>query len=130
LWSKADESRRPHEQYKSLKLRRPKIADKDPVPVSPDVLAIEELIREHGESDVKIAWACFSSNPAPHCKPPDAGDQATMYPVTVFLKHYDSFAGDAKADLKTYQEERNGRQLYPDSIWLIIKYNTEFPRQA
>jgi hypothetical protein len=132
LWATADGQRRDWEQYKSLKLRRAILADDNSARVSPDISAIEELIRQHGETKVKVAWAFFSANPAPHCEPPCKGggepnEEATKYPVTVFLAHFDSYLSDGMSEVKAYED--SNRTKFPETVWLILEYNKLHPRQ-
>jgi hypothetical protein len=130
LWSSADKERADHEQYKSLKLRKAVLAEDNSVRVSPDIFAIEELIRQHGENFVILAWACFAVTPEPHCKPPSAGENATLYPVTVFLKHFDSYLSDGKAEYERFKAEKaSGGERYSEVIWNIMHYNEAHPRQ-
>jgi hypothetical protein len=137
LWSSADSQRREWEQYKSLKLRKSILADDNSgVRVSPDLLGIEELIQLHGENLTVMAWACFALNPAPHCKPPRNDDgpnpEATMYPVTVFLKHFDSYMDDAKAEWEKFKVERARpveQQQFSEVVWLIKHFHEAHPKK-
>lgn len=135
LWLSADEQRRDYERYRALKLRRAILADDNSARVSPDILAIEELIRQHGENFLILAWACFASNPAPHCQPPykDGGvvnEDATKYPVTVFLEHFDSYLSDGKAEYERFKAEKaSGGERYSEVIWHIRKFNQAHTKQ-
>jgi hypothetical protein len=124
----ADRERKDYEQYKSLKLRKPILADDNSARVSPDISAIEEHIQQHGEDFVLLAWACFAVTPEPHCKPPSAGENATLYPVTVFLKHFDSYMDDAKAEWEKFKVEKaSGNGRYSEVIWLIKNFRKKHP---
>jgi hypothetical protein len=93
--------------------------------VGPDLLAIEDLIAQQGEAEVQLAWACFATNPAPHCKPPDDKD-ATMFPVTVFLKYFDSYVEDSRAVARAYVDEKaRGGWNYPEEMQHLINYKSD-----
>lgn len=59
----------------------------------------------------ELVGSTRSANPAPPCQPPykDGGvlnEDATKYPVTVFLEHFDSYLSDGKAEYERFKAEK------------------------
>jgi hypothetical protein len=117
LWSTIDRSERTrdHDRYGGLKLRKAKLADiaeSDSVRVSADVTGVLDWISRENENWVRIAWVLFAINPMPHCQPPNLPDgdpnpRATLFPVSVFLEHADSYINEAKAAHKVYLADKS-----------------------
>ena len=132
LWSAIDRRERPreHNRYGGLKLRKAKpadMADNDSVRVSPDVAGVLELIQQHGENQLKLAWALFCVDPMPHCQPPrthdgDQNPKATLFPVSVFLEHADSYMADALGVWKDYQANKD---RMPMAIYYLREWHAE-----
>lgn len=131
LWSIIDGKVRfqEHERYGGLKLRKAKpanMADKDSVRVSADVAGVLDLIELHGEKLVKWTWACFAMNPMPHCQLPmldgEINPKATLYPVSVFLEHFDAYNAAAKTTWKGYEENKDRP---PEVTYYIREWNAE-----
>jgi len=84
---------------------------------SPDVTEIENLIDLHHEPSVRLAWAEFCVDQHPPVK-----IEETLYPVSVFLQHFDTYLSAAKRDFNDWHTFKDTSEYFrhqPPAVMLV-----------